>query len=317
MIYRYLEDLEREAAKAEKPMRVAVAGSADESVLEAVFEAANRNIVSPILIGNKDEIARKSENIPADAAAAIAGLPVIAADGPEDCGEAAVAAVRDGAADFIMKGNMETSDVLKPLVRKENGLNTGRTMNVLAYNEVPCLPRMLGLSDGGMIPYPTFEQKKDILENCVGMLRALGIERPQVAVLAGIEHVNPKMPETVDAARLQEMNRAGEITDCDVYGPISIDIALSAEIAAHKGYDCPSCGNFDLVIVPSLVAGNLMNKAMIITGGAKMAGVVLGAKVPVVLSSRGASPEEKFGSLALAALAARKNGSDLMEPEGK
>ena len=138
--------------------------------------------------------------------------------------------------------------------------------------------------------------------NCVDALHKLGIERPSVAVLAAVEKVNPKMVETTDAQALVEMNKSGEILDCDIVGPISFDIMMDKEIAERKGYDCPYCGDFDCVIVPTMAAGNLMHKAMIVCGGTKMAGVVVGAKVPVVLSSRGASTEEKFVSLALASL---------------
>ena len=153
-----------------------------------------------------------------------------------------------------------------------------------------------------MIPYPTLEQKRDIIITGVEALHKLGIEHPSVAVLAPVEKMNPKLVECTDAAALVEMNKDGTITGCDVVGPISYDVAMSKEIAKTKKFDCPYCGEFDMLVYPNMSAGNMAHKAMIICGGTKMAGVVVGAKVPVVLTSRGASEEEKFVSLALASL---------------
>ncbi len=286
-----------EACRA-NPRRMAVAGAADDAVLAAVIHAAEEGIASPLLIGDPGKIREMLEKAGKDGDM----YPVLPAGDGSEMGRAAVEAVRDGLADFIMKGMVETRDVLKPLVAKENGLSTGRTMCVFSYNEVPGMNRLLALSDGGMIPYPTLEQKRDIILNCADALHALGVEDPSMALLCAIEKVNPKMPETMEAAELVEMNRSGQIPGCTLVGPVSFDIAMSKEIAAHKGFDCPYCGDFDAVIVPTMVAGNLMHKAMILCGGTKMAGVIVGAKAPVVLTSRGASPEEKYMSIILANL---------------
>jgi len=277
---------------------VAVAGAANEHVLGAIVEAEKIGLVKPVLIGKKAEVEEGLKKLGEDPAA----YKIVNAESNEECGVEAVELIKKGEAEFIMKGMVDTKDVLKPLVKKENGLHTGRSMCVFSYNEVPQMTKLMALADGGMIPYPTLEQKKDIVLNCVESLHKLGIENPSVAVLAAVEKVNPKMVETTDAAALVEMNKNGEIPRCEIVGPISFDIMMSKKIAAEKGYDCPYCGDFDCVIVPTMAAGNLMHKAMIICGGTKMAGVVVGAKVPVVLTSRGASTEEKFVSLALASL---------------
>ncbi len=298
MQYTGFRDLIKRCQEKKDQKRVAVAGAAEEHVLNAALKAFDEGIAVPVLIGNRETI----QNMLAEAGRDPNAFNIVHADGNTECGTAAVGCIKDGTADFLMKGNIETRDILKPLVAKENGLNLGRTMNVFSYNEVPQMQNMLALADGGMIPYPTLEQKRDIILNCVDALHKLGIEDPSVAVLAGVEKVNPKLPETVDAAELVRMNRDGEIPGCKVFGPISFDIAFSREIAERKGYDCPYAGSFDCVIVPSMTAGNLMHKAMILHGGTKMAGVIVGAKVPVVLSSRGASTEEKFASLSLASL---------------
>lgn len=284
----------------ENPMKrkVAVAGAADRHVLEAVMEAQQMGIVNPVLIGKPAEI----KNLLNELGSSSTEYEIVEADSPEECGKASVELIKDYRADFIMKGMIETRDVLKPLVNKENGLHLGRTMTHVALDEIPGMSRLTALTDGGMIPYPTLEEKKDIIINGVEMLRALGYERPSVAVLCAVEKVNPKMVETTDAEALVAMNRQGIIPDCDVVGPISYDIAMSAAIAEEKNYHCSYCGQFDILLVPSMVAGNLLNKSLTVTAGAQMAGVVMGAKVPVVVTSRGSTSAEKFFSLALASL---------------
>ncbi len=281
--------------------KVAVAGAADRHVLEAVLEARRMGIINPVLIGRSSEI----ESLLDELGSCAAEYEIVEAYSPEECGMAAVELIKEQKADFIMKGMIETRDVLKPLVNRENGLNLGRTMTHVALDEIPGMSRLTAMTDGGMIPYPTLEEKKDIIINAVEMLRSLGYERPSVAVLCAVEKVNPKMIETVDAEALVAMNRQGVLPDCDVVGPISYDIAMSAVIAQEKKYKCSYCGQFDILLAPSMVAGNLLNKSLTVTGGALMAGVVMGAKVPVVVTSRGSTSTEKFLSLALASLIAR------------
>lgn len=254
-------------------------------------------IITPVLIGDP-------ERIGAILAALGCGgcCEIVDAQTPEECGDMAVRLIREGKADFIMKGMIDTKDVLKPLVKKENGLHLGRTMSHVAVDEIPGASRLTVLSDGGMIPYPTLEEKKDIILNAVEMLRALGYERPSVAVLCAVEKVNPKLVETTDAAALVEMNRTGILPDCDVVGPISYDLAMSPEIAMEKNYECRFCGQFDILLAPTMAAGNLLNKGLTVSAGALMAGVIAGAKIPVVVTSRGSTAQEKFLSLALSSL---------------
>ena len=298
MAYKKFNDLVEACKQHPHTNTVAVAGAADAHVLGAVVKAEKINLVKPILVGDAAEIERLLKEIGEEPA----NYRIIDAKTPADCGVEAVELVKAGDAQFIMKGMVDTKDVLKPLVKKENGLHTGRAMSVFTYNKVPQMDKMLGQADGGMIPYPTLEQKRDIIITGVEALHKLGIEHPSVAVLAPVEKMNPKLVECTDAAALVEMNKDGTITGCDVVGPISYDVAMSKEIAKTKKFDCPYCGEFDMLVYPNMSAGNMAHKAMIICGGTKMAGVVVGAKVPVVLTSRGASEEEKFVSLALASL---------------
>jgi phosphate butyryltransferase len=219
-------------------------------------------------------------------------------------GQKAVDLVRSGDANFLMKGFIDSRDFLKPVVSHENGLNNGRTMSHLGVNKLPNYHKLIVNTDGGMVVYPTLEDKKQIIENAVSAFRAIGYEMPKVAVLSSVEKVNPKIVETVEAAKLEEMNKNGEITGCAVVGPLSYDVAMSAEIARHKGFDCPYCGDFDILVVPNINAGNILGKCWTVSAGALMAGIIVGAKVPIVLNSRGESAKEKFYSLALAALTA-------------
>lgn len=298
MVYHNFDQILDKVRENPVKRKVAVAGAADRHVLEAVMEAQRMGIVNPVLIGKPAEI----ENLLTGMGCRGTEYELITANGPEECGEAAALSVKNRKADFIMKGMIETKDVLRPLVNKENGLHLGRTMTHVALDEIPGMSRLTALTDGGMIPYPTLEEKKDIIINAVEMLRSLGYERPSVAVLCAVEKVNPKMVETTDAEALVAMNRQGVIPDCDVVGPISYDIAMSAVIAEEKQYRCAFCGQFDILVAPSMVAGNLLNKSLTVSGGTLMAGVVMGAKVPVVVTSRGSTSTEKFYSLALASL---------------
>ena len=207
-----------------------------------------------------------------------------------------------------MKGKMETAQILKPAVNKETGLGTGRVMSHFVFDELPHYHKLLVTTDGGMMTYPTLEQKAQIIENTVETLKALGYENPKIAAVAAVEKVNPKMPETVEARELKEMNERGEIKDCVVEGPISLDIALDKECADIKGFESPVAGDADVILVPNIQVGNILGKSITIIAKGNMAGFVVGAQVPIVFCSRGSSAKEKFLSLALAAaVSAGKN----------
>ena len=218
--------------------------------------------------------------------------------------------MKTGKADFLMKGMIETREILGPVVKKENDLRTGAVMShVVFFDRIPHRDRFIVQTDGGMIMYPTLSDKKAILENAVAALRAIGFECPRMAVLAPIETVNPKMIETVEANALKEMFLRGEIEDCFVEGPISYDIAMSEEFAKHKKFDCPYCGDFDALIMPNMAAGNILGKCWTATCDSLMGGIIMGAKVPIILDSRSSSSEEKYYAIAIAALIAAGSGS--------
>lgn len=299
MILKNFDAVLKRAKTAGRTRRVAVAGAADAHVIEAVLSAQNLGIAEPVLIGNKAQIHTLLTAHGAD----IRDFLIIDAQSPAQCGEAAVAQIKAGSADFIMKGMVETRDVLKPLVQKENQLNTGRTMSHVGFFEIPDAKKLMIITDGGMLINPTLAEKRDIINNAVKLLCAIGYKSPSVAVLCAVETVDPKMVETTDAQALVEMNRAGAIPNCAVVGPISYDLVMSREIAQIKHYDCPHCGDFDILVAPTMACGNILAKSWILTAGADMAGLVVGAKAPVVLNSRGSSSTEKLYSMALAAIA--------------
>jgi phosphate butyryltransferase len=222
----------------------------------------------------------------------------------KDAAEKAVELVRDGKVDFIMKGKIQTADLLRAVVDKEKGLRTGKVISHMAFNEIPTYHKLIAISDGGMMMYPDLQQKKGIIENGVETLRSMGIENPKVAVVTAVENVNPKMPETVDAAELKKMNEMGEIKNCIVEGPISYDLIMDPESAVIKGYESPVAGDADLIIVSNITVGNILGKSLVYSAGSKMAGFIVGAKVPIVLTSRGATSEGKYLSLVLCASAA-------------
>lgn len=298
MVLENFDAVIKRAGTALRTRRVAVAGAADAHVIEAVLSAKSLGIAEPVLIGDTSGITALLDAH----GAATENFSIIAAQSPAACGEAAVEQIKAGSADFIMKGMIETRDILKPLVKKENRLNTGRTMSHVGFFGIPGAKKLMVITDGGMLIAPTLEEKRDIINNAVSLLCAIGYRNPSVAVLCAVETVNPKMVETTDAQALVEMNHAGEIENCTVVGPISYDLVMSREIAQIKHYDCPYCGNFDILVAPTMACGNILAKSWILTAGADMAGLIVGAKVPVVLNSRGSSAQEKLYSMALAAI---------------
>lgn len=277
--------------------KVVVVAAHDEHTLEAVFKAKEDNLVEPVLVGHKEKI----EEILKRNGFSIGEESII--DIPDDSEAAykAVELINEKKADFIMKGKIQTADLLKAVVDKEKGIRTGRLMTHFAFLEIPTYHKLVVITDGGMVMYPTLEQKKGIVQNAVDVLLSLGYEKPKVAALAAVEKVNPKMPEAVDGYELKKMAESGEIENCIIEGPISYDLAMSKESAEIKGFDSPVVEDVDIFLAPNIATGNILAKALIYSANAKMAGFIVGAKVPIILTSRGSSSEEKYLSIVLAA----------------
>lgn len=286
------------AAKASTRKNVlAVAAAEDGAVIDAALHAAREDIIEPVYIGDSAKIkALLQERGVSPASCNVVDAP----DG--SAGQVAAQLVRDGEAHTLMKGMLETRDFLSPIVKKENGLRTGNIMSHIVFYDLPGYHKLFMTTDGGMVMYPTLEDKKHIVENAAMALRAMGYRQPKFAAVCAIEKVNPKMTESVEAAELQRMNESGELPGCVVVGPISYDVAMSPEIARHKGFACPYVGDFDAFLMPNMQAGNILGKCITVTMQASMAGVIVGAKAPAVMTSRGSDAKEKFYSIAMAAL---------------
>lgn len=291
----------REAAKRRGPAVISVAAAQDAEVLQAVKSAYDEGIATAILVGNAvqiKEIAR-CVGLPAD-------IEII--DEPEAAKAAAKAAelVSCGQAHILMKGLVNSSDFLKAVLNKEKGLRSGRLLSHLAVFEIPNQKKLLFVTDGGMNIAPSLAEKKDILVNAMLALNDMGLAKPNVAVLTANEVVTAKMPATVDAKALADMSMAGQLPPGVVEGPIAFDVAVSAEAAAHKKIASKISGKVDLMLVPNIETGNAIGKTLIYYAGAQMAGLVLGAARPVVMTSRAETAEGKLNSIALACLGLKK-----------
>ena len=297
MILRNFNELIEKVRSLSKARRVVVASAADEHSLEAVFHAQKDGIVDPVLVGEKSKIL----DILSKLGVSLPEGGLYDVPEAEEAAMKSVELIREGKGDFLMKGKLETAQMLKPVVNKETGIGTCKLMSHVAVFQSPHYHKLLVVTDGGMVTYPTLEQKKAIIENAVGVLKSLGYEKPKVGILAAIEKVNPKMPETLESDALYQMNAEEKIKGCVVAGPISLDVALNSDAAEIKGYKNPVAGDADILIVPNIHTGNVLGKSITTLGGGQMAGIVMGARVPIILTSRGSSSEEKYLSLALAA----------------
>ncbi|WP_347451494.1 bifunctional enoyl-CoA hydratase/phosphate acetyltransferase [Acetoanaerobium noterae] len=301
MEYKSFDDLIKKVQNLDSMKKVAVVSAQDEHTLEAVFKAKKDNIVEPILIGNKKKIIEILSGLHES----VLEESIINVESDSEAAEKAVELINENKADFIMKGKIQTADLLRAVVNKENGLRTGKVMSHIVIHEIPTYHKLLAVTDGGMMMYPSLDEKKQIIENAVSTFLALGYENPKVAVLAAVETVNPKMQESVDADMLKKLNIKGEIKNCIVEGPISYDLTMSKESASIKGFVSPVTGEADIIVVPNITVGNILGKSLVYSAGAKMAGFIVGAKVPIVLTSRGSTSEEKYLSLALSASAVK------------
>ncbi len=280
--------------------RIAVAAAHDRDVLSAVAEAKKRKIAEPILVGHEETIASILKEIGEDPAS----YEIIHADSDVDCAEKAVRCVSEGRANFLMKGLLNTPDIMRAVLKPEAGLRTGKLISHVMMYE-PKGHRMMGLTDGGMNTFPDLDKKAEILENAAKVFRALGYDEINAACICGAEVVNPKIQSTVDAQTLSEMTERWAPYNMNVYGPVGLDLAVSEAACRHKHYEAKGAGQADILLVPSYETGNGIGKAMSIFGGAMNAGIVVGAKVPIVLVSRADSAEVKLASIALGAVVAR------------
>jgi len=284
-------------AKLPAPKTVAVAAAEDALVLEVLAEARRQDIATAILCGNAAKIRQLAARQNVD----ISAFEIIDTADERQAAVAAVRAVREGKADMLMKGLMQTSNLLKAVLDKEQGLRGSGLISHVCVMYSPILDKMLFLTDGGMVTYPDLSAKVKLIENAVAAARGMGVDIPKVAVLAAVETVNPDMPPTLDAALLTVMNRRGQIKGCVVDGPLAMDLAISAYAAEHKGVESPVAGQADILLFPNIESCNCSLKVFTCAGNSIFGGVVMGAAAPIVLSSRGDSLQNKLYSIACAA----------------
>ncbi|MCR4787734.1 MAG: phosphate butyryltransferase [Lachnospiraceae bacterium] len=282
------------------PMKkAAVCVSQDSAVIEAVRAAKDRKIADAILVGDEE----KTKAIAAELNIDISDFEIIDVKDVTEASLTAVKLVHDGKADLYMKGLIDTKGFLKSVLDKEVGLRTGKTLSHVCVFDVKGYDRLMFLTDVAFLPYPTLEDKVNIIKNTVEICEACGVTNPKVAPLAAVEVVNPKMPATVEAEELHQMNVRGEITGCIVDGPLSMDLAIEPDAAKHKGATGrPIQGDADILLFPDIHAGNLVYKAMVHMADEVNGNILTGTAAPVVLTSRSDSMEVKVNSLAVAAL---------------
>lgn len=287
------------AATQEEPVRtVAVAVAEKESVLESVRDAVAANIARPLLFGNQAAIEAKAAQV---------GLDLSAAEIHHEADDlkaaaAAVLAVREGRADILMKGHLHTDDFLRAILDKEKGLRTGSIMSHVFVLETTARGKFTLVTDGAMNIAPDLVTKADIIMNAVYLANVFGIECPAVGVLAAVELVDPKMPATLDAAALATMETCGQFPNCAVDGPFALDNAVDMLAARVKGIKSEIAGQCDILVCPDIESGNILAKSFAFLGGGNVAGVLVGAVAPVVLTSRADSAQAKLYSIATAAL---------------
>jgi phosphate acetyltransferase len=293
-----------------EPVSTAVAHPCDESSLTAAVEAAEADLIRPILVGPAAKIRAVAEQHGLDI------RPYRLVDAPHSHAAAAKAVeiVRAGEAETLMKGSLHTDELMAEVVRKETGLRTERRISHVFIMDVPTYPKPLGVTDAAINIFPDLETKVDIVQNAIDMAHALGVERPKVAILSAVETVTPKIPSTIDAAALCKMAERGQITGGLLEGPLAFDNAISKEAAEIKGIRSEVAGDADILVVPDLEAGNMLAKQLSFLANADAAGIVLGARVPIILTSRADTVRARMASCAVAVLLAharRGAASDL------
>ncbi|MFW5799433.1 MAG: bifunctional enoyl-CoA hydratase/phosphate acetyltransferase [Spirochaetota bacterium] len=293
-----LDDL-LQKAKDKGKVKIAVASAADKPVLQSVSKAKKEGIADFILVGDKKEI----ERIASDDNIDINGMEILQADSPSQAAELSVKAVRNNEAQSLMKGNISTDGLLGQVVNKEYGLRKGKeVITHIAVFEIPAYHKLISLTDAAMNITPDLTIKVSMINSAVNVMRALGVDKPKVAVLGAVEKVNPAMQATLEAAELSKMCDRGQIKNCLIDGPLALDNAISKEAAEHKGIVSEVAGDADVLITPDINAGNVLYKSINFFAKARSAAIISGAVAPIVLTSRSDNEDTKLLSIALSTL---------------
>lgn len=293
-----LDEMEK-YLKLRKKSVLSVAAAHNEEVLVSIKDAMDRGIIQPILIGNIDKIRYVSKSIDLN----LDNIELIQENDIVKCAEIAVKLVHDNKADFIMKGLLDTSILLKAVLNKEYGLKKGGLLSHVMIYEVESYHKLLIISDGGINILPNYEQKESIIKNAIIAAKSLGIEKIKVACISAVEKINPKMQSTIDARKLQEACDNGVFgKDVIVEGPLAFDLAVSSHASEVKGFKSKVSGDVDIIITPTIEVGNALGKSLTYMAKSKSAGIIMGASVPIVLTSRSDSSKSKLYSIIYGAL---------------
>jgi phosphotransacetylase len=289
-----------ERCKRLDPVPTAVAHPCEASALEGAIEAGQKRLITPILVGPASKIAEVAKA----AGVKLDGIRIVDVPHSHAAAAKAVELVRQGEAELLMKGSLHTDELLGAVVARETGLRTGRRLSHVFIMDVPTYHKVLIVTDAAINIAPTLEDKVDICQNAIDLVIQLGNLKPKVAILAAVETVTSKMPATIDAAALCKMAERGQITGAILDGPLAFDNAISKEAAKTKGIESDVAGDPDILLTPDLESGNILAKQLTFLANADSAGVVLGAKVPIILTSRADSVRSRIASCAVAMLSA-------------
>jgi phosphate acetyltransferase len=296
-----------ERCKALPPTSCAVAHPCDESSLRGAVEAGQMGLFKPILVGPKARI----ESVAAQFAVDLAGCEFVDAPHSAASAETAVRLAREGRCEMLMKGSLHTDELMAEVVKRETGLRTGRRVSHCFVMDVPSIDRVLIISDAAVNIFPTLQDKVHIVQNAIDLAHALGLAQPKVAILSAMETVNPQVPSTIEAAALCKMADRGQITGGLLDGPLALDNAIDLDAAKIKKISSPVAGQADILVVPDLEAGNMLAKSLSFMAEADAAGIVLGARVPIILTSRADSVQTRLASCAVAAMVAKARRESL------
>jgi phosphate acetyltransferase len=297
-------------SKSAHPAPCAVAYPCDESSLRGAVEAGQMGLLKPILVGPKARIEGLAQQFGID----LAGCEMVDAPDAEGAAEVAVRLAREGKAEMLMKGSLHTDEIMAAVVKRETGLrSSGRRISHCFIMDVPAIDRVVIISDAAVTIFPTLEDKVHITQNAIDLCHALGLEQPKVAILSAMETINPKVPSTIEAAVLCKMAERGQITGGVLDGPLALDNAIDLGAAKIKKITSTVGGQADILIVPDLEAGNMLAKSLSFMADADSAGIVLGARVPVILTSRADTVQARLASCAVAALVAKARRENLQQ----
>lgn len=297
MALKNFDQIVEKAKQSGKKNRVVIAGADAENILLGAFDAQDAGFATPVLVGEKAKIEPMLDKL------GLKDKPyeLVETQPGANVTQVAIDLVNQGKGDILMRGNTQTREFLIPLLDKKNNLRTEKLLTHIDLVSMPEYPKLIAIGDVTVTIQPDPGQKKKIIQNMVGTLKAIGYEKPNIALLSMVEQVSFHMRDTVEASELVKDHRERPIADCNLVGPIAYDLILSKEAARLKGYDCPFCGDFDGIIAPSLLAGNLIVKGWQMHAHARTCGVVVGAKIPVALTSRSDDKDVSFLSLAFCA----------------